>query len=310
MTMLERLRGQFQDAQYLYMVPLIAALLPWTFARRWLMFWARRTSGPYEEAAQTAAAIAPQYMDVGDLRAFRSNVRLIWLLDACDLFLSFTRWRRRWWPRHIEQAGTWPATGAFIAASFHHGTGLWVFKALTRSARDSVLIYGRWAKEDYAGRPLLYRYGRLRAREVGRLSGQPVAYRPGVRERVARSLADGIAVVGVIDMPPRLATRGQRPVRLLDCNISFPDGVIELARAAKVPIVPWWMEYDLACCTRRLCIGAPLDPTDTSGTLQALADILDRQIRTTPSAWYFWRELPAWIEAAATGANAPAQGLE
>lgn len=290
---------QFQDALYLYIVPLVAALLPWTLARHWLMFWARRTSGPYEEAAQTAAAIAPEYMDVGDLRAFRINVRLIWLLDACDLFLSITRWRRRWWPQHIEQVGAWPEAGAFIATSFHHGTGLWVFKSMTKSGRDSLLIYGRWAREDYHGRPLLYWYGRRRAREVQRLSGQAVAYRPGVRERVARSLAGGIAVVGVIDMPPRLASRGQRPVRLLGHDISFPDGVLELAREANVPIVPYWVEFDLARCTRRLCVGAPLDPADTNGALQALADILERQIRATPSAWYFWRELPEWIASAA-----------
>lgn len=290
---------QFQDTLYLYIVPLISALLPWALARRWLLFWARKKSGPYEEAAQAAAAVAPQFMDVGDLRQFRTNARLVWLFDACDLFLSLTRWRRRWWPRHIEQVGDWPKSGAFIAASFHHGTGLWAFKSLTKVQRESILIYGRWAREDYIGRPLLYRYGRMRAREVQRLSGQPVAYRPGVRERVAHALANGIAVVGVIDMPPRLATRGQRPVRLLGRDISFPDGVLVLARDAHVPIVPWWVEFDLARCTRRICIGTPLDPADLDNTLQKLADILDRQIRATPSAWYFWPELPAWIDTAA-----------
>ena len=290
---------QFQDAMYLYIVPLMAALMPWALARRWLRFWARRHSGPFEEAAQTAAGIAPRYMDIGDVAEFRVNVRLVWLLDACDLYWSLTRRRRSWWPWHIEQVGAWPESGAFIATSFHHGTGLWAFKSMRVARRDSLLIYGRWAREDYVGRPLLYRYGRMRAREVQRLSGQPVAYRPGVRERVAHALEDGIAVVGVIDMPPRLATRGQQPVRLLGNDISFPDGVLALARDAHVPIVPWWVEMDLAHCTRRFCIGPPLDPADTSRTLQALADTLERQIQATPAAWYFWRELPEWIEAAA-----------
>jgi hypothetical protein len=296
---MKHLVRQFQDALYLYIVPLIAALLPWALARRWLGFWASRTSGPYEEAAQTAAAIAPDYMDVGDLRAFRTDVRRVWLLDACDMFLSLTRWRRGWWPHHIELSGTWPESGAFIATSFHHGTGLWVFKSLKKSGHGSILVYGRWNRDDYAGRPLLYRYGRMRAREVQRLSGHPVAYRPGVRERLIHALADGVSVVGVMDMPPRLATRGQRPVRLLGRDISFPDGLLALAREAHVPIVPYWVEFDLARGTRRLCIGAPLDPADTNATLQALADILERQIRATPSAWYFWRELPAWIADAA-----------
>jgi len=109
------------------------------------------------------------------------------------------------------------------------------------------------------------------------------------------ALAAGKPVVGVIDMPPRLAPRGQRHVRLLDHDASFPDGLLDLARTAGVPVVPYWMEYDLERGRRRFCVGAPLGPNDAPGTLQSLADILDKQIRATPSAWFFWPEWPDWI---------------
>ena len=288
------LRRQYYDALYFYFVPFIAAVLPWTLSRGWLKFWARREAGPYDEAARAAAAVAPDYLDIGDARTFRTNMRLVWLLDCCDMYLSLLR-PRRWWPRHIEQSGVWPEVGGFVALGFHHGTGLWVFPSIAKRGLDSQLVSARFDRSDYRGLPLRYWQGRLRASQVKRQSGYPMAFRPGVKEQLARALAAGVAVVGVIDMPPRLAPRGQRPVRLLDHDACFPDGMLALAREAKLPVVPYWVEFDLERCTRRFCIGQALDPADTQNTLQALADVLDRQIRRTPSAWLFWREWPAWI---------------
>lgn len=297
-----RWRALLVDLRQFYLVPLVAALLPWRLAARWLRWWAARRDGPFEEAVRGAVAIAPQVLDVGGAEAFAHALRLTWLLDTCDAYLSLTRWRRRWWPWHVVQVGTWPARGAFIATGFHHGTGLWVFRSLARSGRNSVLVAGHWRRDDYRGLPLRYWYGRLRAFDIERVSGLPIAFRPGVRDRLAATLAAGIPVVGVIDMPPRLAPRGQHPVRLLDHEISFPDGLLALARSAGVPLVPYWVEFDLARCTRRFCIGEPLDPEDPPRSLQRLADILERQIRQTPGAWLFWPEWPAWVTAAAQNA--------
>ncbi len=296
---MNRWRSLFADAMQFFFVPFVAALLPWRWATRWLHWWSARRGGPFDEAARAAETIAPKYLDVGSAEAFARALRLTWLLDTCDAYLSLTRWRRSWWPRYVQQVGAWPTCGAFIATGFHHGTGLWVFRSLARAGRDSVLVAARWERADYRGLPLRYWYGRLRAWDVERISGQPIAFRPGVRDRLAAALASGTPVVGVIDMPPRLAPRGQRRVRLLDHDICFPDGLLVLARAAGVPLVPDWVEFDLQNCTRRFCIGEPLDPNDASGTLQVLADILDRQIRRTPGAWFFWPEWPAWVSAAA-----------
>uniref|UniRef100_UPI002148BF11 hypothetical protein n=1 Tax=Tahibacter caeni TaxID=1453545 RepID=UPI002148BF11 len=130
----------------------------------------------------------------------------------------------------------------------------------------------------------------------------------GAKAQLARALDEGAAVVSVLDMPPRMAPRGQRPVRLLDRDASFPDGTLELAKAAGVPVVPYWMEFDLDRGLRRFVIGEPLDPADPA-TLQKLADLLDRAIRLTPTAWFFWPEWPRWIADAAAAAEpaAPAE---
>ena len=252
--------------------------------------------GPFNEAARPAASIAPTFLPIADHDRFAAACRLVWLMDTCDLYLSATRWRRAWWPWHIERIGTWPLDTAFIAVGFHHGTGLWVFRSLAQQGYDSMLVSARWDRSNFQSLPLRYWYGRWRGKDVERIGRRAVALRPGVREQLMASLESGAPVVGVIDMPPRLAPRGQHPVKLLDLDVSFPDGLLAIARQAKVPLVPYWVEFDLATCTRRFCIGDPLDAHDVAGSLQTLADILSRQIRRSPEAWFFWPELPTWIE--------------
>ncbi|HOV58036.1 MAG TPA: hypothetical protein PLN91_09170 [Rhodanobacteraceae bacterium] len=293
------LRLFLADALQFFLAPGLAALLPWRLARRWLRWLAGFGRGPFAEASRAALATAPAHFDVGDAARFAADVRLVWLLDTTDLYLSLRHRDRAWRPWHVQRVGEWPRGGAFIATGFHHGTGLWAFRSLAEAGRDSMLVSARWDRGDFAGLPLRYAYGRLRGAEVERLGANPVAFRPGARAPLSAALARGACVVGVIDMPPRLAPRGQRPVRLLGQRASFPDGLLALAREAGVPLVPYWIEFDLVACTRRLCIGAPLDPHDVDGTLQALADILDAQIRRTPAAWTFWPEWPQWLTDAA-----------
>jgi hypothetical protein len=290
-----KLRLFFSDAWQFFLVPGLAALMPWRIGRAWLRFFARRPNGPFAEASRAAAAIAPEHLDVGDLRQFAADMRLVWLIDTCDLYLCLLHRARVWRPWHVQRVGEWPRDTAFIATGFHHGTGHWVFKTLAEAGRNSILVSARWDKSDYAGLPLRYHYGRLRGGDVERLSGNPVAYRPGVKQILSDALKRGDCVVGVIDMPPRLAPRGQRPVRLLGRDVSFPDGLLALAQEADVPLVPYWIEFDLEQCTRRFCIGEALDPHDVDGSLQKLADILDAQVRRTPAAWYFWPEWPQWL---------------
>ncbi len=290
------LRAQLKDFLQFYFVPFVAALLPWRLSGRWLWRWARLQRGPFNEAARPAASIAPQYVPIADEQAFAASCRMVWLLDAADFYLSITRWRRRWWPWHVEQQGAWPASGAFIAIGFHHGTGHWVFRSLARGGHDAMLVSARWDRADYPGVPLRYWYGKMRGRDVERLGRRPLAARPGVRDKLIGALESGTPVVGVIDMPPRVAPRGQHRVRVLDRDISFPQGLLDIAQRVNVKLVPYWVEFDMPRATRRFCIGQPLDPTDVGGTLQKLADILDCQIRRTPEAWFFWPELPRWIE--------------
>ncbi len=290
------LRALLKDFIQFYFVPFVAAILPWRMARRWLWWWANLRRGPFNEAARPATAIAPEFLPIDDREKFAASCRFVWLIDACDLFLSLTRWRRNWWPWHIEQAGAWPTTRPFIAASFHHGTRHWVFRSLARSGRRSMFVSARFDRSDFRKMPLRYWYGKLRGWDLERLGRTRMAVRPDVSEKLSNALANDVSIVALMDVPPRLAPRGQHHVRLLDQDVSLPDGLLKIAQNAGVPIVPYWIEFDLPRGTRRFCIGDALDPNDVPHTLQTLADILDRQIRRTPEAWFFWPELRPWIE--------------
>lgn len=292
---MRQLRTQVFEAWQFFILPGVAALLPWRLGWRWLKYWAQRVDGPFDEPAQAATGIAPRYLEIGSAQKFAARVRLLWLMDYCDLYLSITRWRRSWRPWHVARRGAWPQ-GAFIAAGFHHGTCHWVFKSLAEDGHDSMVISVRWTREQYRGYPLRYWYGRLRYWDMARLGRKPVAYRPGIRDLLAKTLADSAAVVGLIDLPPRMAPRGQHPLRMLDLDLSLPEGVVAIAREAGVPIVPYWMEFDDDMYRRCFCVGEPIDASDTDAALSQLAVILDRQIRSAPAAWFFWSELPQWVE--------------
>jgi hypothetical protein len=290
------LRARLHDAWILYLAPWLPSWLPWPLAYRCYRLLAR-SRHMFPEPATAAAAIAPDYLPISDVAAFDRDVRTVWLLDAVDLHLS----RRRptdWLPAHVEVQGEWPS-GAFVAAGFHYGTGLWVFRDLRRHGRDAMLVAARFDPGDFVAHPVRYRYGAARFAEVERISGEPNAFRPGIGAKLLDALGRGVPVVSVMDMPPRMAPRGQQPVNFLGHPASLPEGSLALAREAGVPIVPWWVEVDLARGRRRLVIGPALAPDPADATLHRLADTLDSLIRAEPAAWLFWNEWPNWIRDAA-----------
>ena len=290
-------RTQLADLCLLIVVPAIAALLPWRLGWRWLRYWAGISRGSFSVAVNSGKSIAREWLPIGDDALFDARMRLLWLTDCSDLYVSMLRPWRAGQPRHIEQKGQWPTGSGFIAMGFHYGAGYPVLRSLAAANFEYTFVSGRWRREDDPGHPVRYWYGRLRTRDVARVGRRPIAYRPGIKPQLDQTLREGAVVVGLIDLPPRLAPRQRHPVSLLGHELSLPGGLIELAREAGVPIVPYWVEFDDPMYRRRICIGDPIPSDDIGAAVIRLSDILDRCIRSAPYAWMLWPELPGWIAA-------------
>ena len=286
---------QFVEIGYFFFIPFFAVILPWRIAWRWLHWWAQRNGGPFDEAARAAVAVASKYLPIPDEKTFVKRTRLIWLTDYADFLRSIFSRRRSWYPWYVKRVGAWPSKGPFIAAGFHHGACYWLFRTLAEAGHDCTVISIRWDREEYREHPMRYWYGRLRYWDMERIAHRPIAYRPGIKPILDRTLVEGSTVLSLVDLPPRTAPRGRRRVRLLDHDLNFAEGIVAIAREAGAPIVPFWCEFDSDLYTRRFCIGAPLDASDIDATIQALANILDRQIRSLPEGWMFWPEMPRWV---------------
>lgn len=276
--------------------PRLPSWLPWKAAYACYRAIAR-SPRLFAEAVDAAAAIASAHLPIADIDAFRHDARTTWLLETADLFLS----RRQpvdWLPSHVTFQGKWPA-GAFIALTFHYGTGLWLCRTLRHAGHRSMFISARFEREDFVQRPWRHAYGLDRLREVERLGGEPIAYRPGARQKLLDALRRGSCVVGLIDIPPRLAPHGQVGVRLLDQMASLPDGLLRLAAEARVSIVPCWVDIDFESGHRTVVIGDAQSPEPVEKVLNGLAAELDRLIRKQPAAWMFWPEWDGWIRDAA-----------
>ena len=292
------LRERLHDAWMLSFAPRFPSRLPWRAAYACYRALARRL---FAEPVDAAAAIAAAHLPIADLDAFRHDARTTWLLDSADLYLS-RRQAVDWLPPWVAVKGAWP-TGAFIALTFHYGTGLWLCRALRRAGHRSVFLSARFEREDFAQRPWRHAYGLRRLAEVERIGGEAVAYRPGVRAQLLDALRRGSSVLGLIDIPPRLAPRGQQRVRLLGQSASLPDGLLRLAAEAQVPIVPCYVDIDFASGQRTVVIGEAQSPEPFDQVLVGLAATLDRLIRAKPAAWLFWPEWNGWIRDAANVAT-------
>jgi hypothetical protein len=293
---LPALRRAVADAWMLSLAPGIPVRMPWRQAYAVYRFVARGDT-LFGEALDGAMA-APDFLPIADIEAFRHDVRTTLLLDVADLHLS-RRHPVDWLPGHVALEGAWPRAGAFVAVTFHYGTGLWICRALRRAGRRSRFLSGRFERDAFAGRPQLHRYGTRRLAEVERIGGEPIAFRPGVREGLLDTLSRGTPVIGLIDVPPRLAPRGQHAVQLLGRPASLPDGLLLLAQEAGVPIVPCWVELDFDTGHRRVVIGEARSPTPVEPVLADLAAALDQLVRRQPGAWMFWPEWRGWLRDAA-----------
>jgi hypothetical protein len=293
---LRRLGQEANDFWTLFAVPGLPAVLPWRWA--WA-FYRTMSRFPLLLPAQMSARadIAVQALPGTDRARLRRRMRFLQLLDFADLYLARRAQLTALPGGHFTVEGEWPS-GPFLAVSFHYGTGMWMLRDLLRKGRRTTVVAAPFEPGDFKGRRVYLGYGRARHREMERSAGASAAYRPGVREKLVKALAEGNVVMSLLDLPPRLVPANQCAVTLLGQPASLPAGVFQLAAALNVPVVPFWIEIN-ARGVRKLVIEPAREPQDVAANLAHFAALLDALIRRDPAAWHFWSEWPAWQHDAA-----------
>jgi hypothetical protein len=284
-------RGSLRDRWVLFWAPRLISVLPWRLGYRLFRTWARSRT-LFADQVDGASRIAAHHLRGTDPATFRRDARTVRLLEIADLYVS-ERHPPEWMAPFVSVRGSWPES-PFVALTFHYGTGLWVCRSLRQAGIRSMFVSASVAAAPADRRYSDRDYGLRRLAEVERICGEPVAIRPGVAPLLQDALDRGSAVVGLVDIPPRLAPRGQTPVHLLGQNASLPDGLLQLAAHARVPVVPCWVSVDVATGRRLLVIEHARPPAPFEEVLAGLAATLEKLVRAQPAAWMFWSEWPEW----------------
>jgi len=284
------LRAAFRNLLQLWLLPGLVALLPWRLG--WaLTRLAGRWPGLYKghEAATLRGFAAAGFPPPDD--GFLRRQRMVRLLDHADLFLSLTR-SDRWIDRHIDIEGEWPREGHYVGVTFHWGGGLWGLRHFGRIGASPHAMTVELNPAHYRSQPFALAYDRLRNRETGRASKAQAFERGSALRHMLRALDRGENIFGAIDVPVTDA-RNAVEVELLGRRARFPTGLLQIARRAGVPVLPFWTGIDWATGRRRIVIRPPMSVDDLEAAARALAADLDPLIRQWPDQWHMW---PAAVE--------------
>jgi hypothetical protein len=284
-----------RDLRECLLFPAIAILLPWSLAWRLLRLIARRGRAFAHEADRAREACRVHGL-VDDDASWSSAHRLMRIVDHVDPALAFFRGDRYLDCHVVVEADALPP-GPCLFVGFHYGNAFWTLRHLRRLGYRASFLAANVTARQCPGQPLRLRFMRFRKRCVERASGAPVILVGGSRERIASALRGGTSVVGLIDVPE--ATHSTR-VELLGQSLQWPDGLLQIAQDAGVPVVAFIATLDGHGARRIRLRTMPADPAHA---MQALAALLDDAVRSESSAWHLWAE---WTRFSAEGR--PSQG--
>lgn len=295
-------RREWRHLRELFLLPALAALLPWPVCFRLFRWLCQHTQVYREEASEALQqALAYGVVTVDDAAQWLWQRQLVTLVDHADLYLSATRgqgWMRRYW--HTQ--GAWPEPGkAAVLLTFHWGAGMW---ALRDAAAAGLAPHMLLAAGHDSGSSVANTYARWRAAQVQRCAGRPlvpvhtphaadVSDSASRKRRVPpgalRAVTDaGEALLAVIDVPPDQAGRSMK----IDINglpACAPLALFEMCAAHGWPLTVYWTDICLRT-GHRLRVAHTVQTSGRSST--ELADEcfahLASLLREQPVKWHFW----------------------
>ena len=296
-------RDSCRDAAQLFLLPLLAALLPWRLGFGLLQRaakWPWVLASEVDQAFKGAATVSP----IADRAAWQWEHRLVRMADHADLYLSLLR-GDGWLRRHVHVQGSWPESGPFLAAFLHSGAGLWGLRHLRGAGHRAAFVSIRFDRSMYGNQPLRYWYACLRARATARAAGRPLIFTGNARQEMLDRLAHGENIVAALDVPP--AGRSGVATRLFGRPAHLVRGVFDIAVESQVPIVLFTMRVHADTGERTLCIHPPIRGISAEALAAHFAPLLEREATENAPAWHFWGLVQAFFRQSAQDAGGSQQ---
>lgn len=281
------IKRELRDLLSLWLVPGLAAVLPWQWCLR--LYWWLASSRLLMREEVAGSRGGRQFLGLppsDDL--FDRRFRFGFLLEHADVFRVLGRgWKglARTTPMHSE---TDIEAGGGLCFFFNFNQGLPALATLRLAGFEVFLVY-RSLKERPAGIGYLrYAYMRLRLHTVAVVCGNQGIGTGGARERIAQTIAAGGLVCVAADTPPRAGT-GLVPVRFPGGREAWwRSGVLKLALHLPGPRRCFTVQLDWERRQRTL----ELTTLPASQSLSELVETLNQEFLMTlerqAELWFYW----------------------
>lgn len=290
-------RVQAQDVLELFVLPSLAAVLPW----KWCFALYKRLArwpGLYRSATDAAWPWVRSTLPQTDEATWRMHRRLLTLVDHADWVLTLTR-PQQWWRKHVKIQGDWPAEQRpQVLCTFHWGAGMWTLYAMRAAGLQVHALAASLEGGQFKGRPVLQAYARLRTAQVVKAMGHATIDVRASMRPVLRALQAGHSVLGVVDVPADNFGAAV-DVRLLGDAVRVPRGLLRLAAERQLPVTVFLAGLNFENGQRQWAIHSLGAQANAQQLFETVFQYLDSAVQQTPGAWHLWGEMPRFVKESA-----------
>lgn len=292
---------QIRDALELFLLPGLAAVLPWPLCFA-LFKQLAKSPALYRSATETGWLWAKQSCPDLVQKTWSHQRRLLTLVDHADWALAKTR-GISWVDRHVSIRGQWPsADQARVICTFHWGAGMWALHDMRRAGLSVHALAASLEGAHFQGRPVLHRYAKLRTKQVVQAMGNQTIDVSTTMRPVLQAVKKQECLLGLVDVPADNFGSGVT-VNLLGQTARVPRGLLRLAAEKRLPVTLFLAGIDFESGHRQWHIENLDVMDDPEKLLNMVFERFNRAVQTQPGAWHLWGEMPRFISAPEVGQN-------
>lgn len=276
----------------LFVIPGLAALLPWPLSRR-LLFRIARWTWLYRREVEAATEHAARAGFAPDRSWFAHRLRWRILVDHMDCYLAPLR-GAGYLRRYVRASGaSLPPSGGVVLIGSHHGCGYFLLLWAASLGRPLEFVVPRLAPVMRSPSPIENLYVRLRYRLGQIAAGRPLIHHGRAAQQIVSLLRQGRTTMALCDLPTARADAVE--VELAGCKARLAPNMFRLAAKAGAQVLLYAGDTDLDTGLRTIEL-RPMQADTPADQVREYARFLDASIRRDPSGWRFWSIAPQLLD--------------